>query len=219
MVTVVPWPGSLAIANSSISRRTPGQAQAESAVRAEAVVERAVDVGDARSAVAGDDLDATARDLEQVDHDLARAGETDDVAAHLGHGRGDDREVGGPEGQARRELACGPTGRDDVGIGGDGMRQTVVALLPALEQRLAQPRAGLALEQVLGRAHLPLASLVAAAEGDEHRPALLGRQAPTCAAAEQVLDTQSGTRAVQLGCHGPGRAALARSEGARVGAA
>ncbi len=196
----------------------PGQPEAESSVRAEAVVEGTVDVGDARSAVTGHDLDPTAWDLEQLDDDLARAGETHDVAAHLGHGRGDDRQVGGREVQTGRELTRGPPRRDDVGIRRDGYAEAVVPLLPAFEERLAQPSAQVALEQVLGRVHLTLPSLVTPAEGDEHRAALVGRQLRLLCC-EHVLDTQAGAGAVQLSSHRTSGASRAGSEGVGVGAA
>ena len=118
-------------ANSSISRRTPGSPRPSPPY-----VLKPSPRARSMSGMPGPPSRATIwmprrGVVEQLDHDLARAREPDDVAAYLGHRRRDDREVGGAEGETRRELACGAARGDDVGVRRDGYAQAVVTLLTA----------------------------------------------------------------------------------------
>src|SRR5664279_2428950 len=67
-----------------------GQAQTQPVVGAVPVGEGLLDVVDAGAGVAGHDAHTTAGLLEQLDDDLAGAGEPHDVTRHLRHGGGDD---------------------------------------------------------------------------------------------------------------------------------
>ena len=91
-----------------------------------------------------------------------------------------------------------------------GIAHLVLALLPALHQRLAQPGAQVALQQVPGGIHLPLSTPVTAGQREQHRAAAVGRRLGLLQR-QQVLDPQPGPAPVQLGSHGTRRRAqLAR---------
>jgi hypothetical protein len=74
-------------------------------------------VGDAGALVARDDGDASAaRVIDPAQHHLASLCILDDVARHLGDGRGDQRAVGHRETELGAQLAAFLAGRDDVGL-------------------------------------------------------------------------------------------------------
>ena len=70
---------------------------------------------------------------------------------HLGHGRGDLGELRRRELQPLGELSRGLPGGDDVGIGADEDADLVLPAAPPARQRLAEPGAQLAFQQVAAR--------------------------------------------------------------------
>ncbi len=123
----------------------------------------------------------------------------------------------GPKPQSRRQLSHGAAGGDDVRVRRDGDPQAVLALLTSFEEGLAEARAGLALEDVLRGPDFALPALVAAAQGDEHRAAPVGRRLHPLEG-QDVLDAQPRPGAVEPRGDGAGRAALTCRQGAGVGA-
>ena len=79
----------------------------------------------------------------------------------------------------------------------------VVARLAAFHQRLAEPRAEVALEQVARGVDLPLPAAVAAGQREQHRAAPLGGRFGLVEG-QQVLDPQPGAGPVQLRGDGAG---------------
>jgi hypothetical protein len=193
--------------NSSMTRRTPGSPSPRPPYVLNPSLSARSTSGDARAAVTRHDLDTAAGFLQKLDHDLARTSEPNDVPTYLGDGSRNDREVGRPEGEARGELSrCSPR-RDDVGVCCHRYAQAVVTLLSTFQQWLAQARAGLALEEMLRGAHVPLATLVPAPQRDEHRSAPVRRRLHALGG-EKVLDAWPRAGAVQLRGDGARGAAL-----------
>src|SRR5438128_11831778 len=97
-MTVVPSPTRDMILNSSISRRMPGEAQAQAVGGRIAASIASEDVADPGALVEGDDLDTSPRPiLDQPENDLALRRIPEDVPREL-RGRGGDRgRVGGGE--------------------------------------------------------------------------------------------------------------------------
>ena len=217
MVTVVPWPRLARDGELVHEPAHPGQSQAQPAVRAEAVVEGRSDVGDARARRRGPRSGSPRRGVvEQLDDDLTRAGEPHDVAAHLGDGRRDDASGRWrPKSRRAASSRAAPRAATMSGSAAMGMRRLSSRCCPRSRSGWLRRAHGLALEEVLGGAHLTLAPLVAAAQGDEHRAAPVGRRFHPLQG-EEVLDAQSRPGAVELRGDGAGACCPARAARVRV---
>ena len=65
---------------------------------------------------------------------------------------------------------------DDVGVAVDADPDLVIVSFASLQQRSAQPRADVALEQVPGGVDLPLPAPIGTGQGEQHRTALWRRR-------------------------------------------
>ena len=118
--------------------------------------------------------------LDRADHDLALAGEPDDVAGELrDHGR-DQGGLGAVRSPARAATSrpfCRAATTSASRMHPDP-HLALVAGGATVEQRRAQRRAESHSQQVAGAVQLPLAPALAAGQRDQHRPATVrGRRA------------------------------------------
>ena len=201
IVTVVPRPAFVTTANSSMSRLRAGQAQAEPLVRAVPVLHRPLQVHDARPGVTRDDTHAAPMlVLDLLDHELADAGEPDDVASDLRDGGGEHGQLGAREPGLGGDLPGGLTSGDDVGIGADRDPDLARTLVIELQQRPTDPRAEVALEQVHLGIRLTLPPPVADREGNQHGAAAVGRR--LVLQRQEVLRPQPRAKSVDPGRQG-----------------
>ena len=158
------------------------------------------------------------RFLEQLDDDLARAGEPDDVAGDLRDGRGDQRSGRSREKPSRdRPAPCGlPARRTMSASSADRDADLVVPALARGSSSGSLSRgAQLALQQVAGGVDLPLPSPVTAGQGEQHRTAPLGRRLGVLAAASRY-STRSRAR-VRFSCAATAPRVRAELRGQRLG--
>src|SRR5512132_3879065 len=140
-----------------------GQAQPHPAVAAVAVGEGALEVRDARPGITGDHGHSLTAVLpDQADDDVATFGEHHDVAGDLGDGGGDDGELGRREARLGGQLTALLAGGHHVSVGlyGDPNLTGHRVGPPSVEQRLAEPGAPAAGQQVTTRIQIPRSSAV-----------------------------------------------------------
>ena len=112
-----PRPGSETMSNSSISRRAPGRPRPRPSYGAVAVLEGLRRRRGCRGRCPGPRRGHPGCGWsQQLDRHSPLAGEPDDVAGDLGDRGREQGEVGAREPGARRQLAGGLAGRDDVGV-------------------------------------------------------------------------------------------------------
>ena len=159
---------------------------------------------------------AAAGSVHQLDDRPRRIGEPHDVAGDLGDRRGDQGQVGRGEAGPGGELARRLSRRHDVGVGRDRRSAPSSSrAVPAVQQRHAQPRAQVALQQVAGRVDLSLPAPVTAGQREQHRSAPVGRRLDVLQG-QQVLHPQPGPGAVQLRGHRARRWSQLRGQRAGV---